>query len=439
MRVVVVGGGLSGLFTASALIARGVEDLVVVDRAGEAGGVANTIERDGFCLEPAVGTLTLPHPDLSPILERSGVGLLRAEPSAASRYVYDGGRLIVVPSGPAALGTPLIPLHSRLRVVTEPLIRRERHSGDESLADFCRRRFGRNAGGLLAWLAASGVYAGDPDRLAVADAFPILTQLEEQAGSVIRGVLKRRRARPPGFERPSAFLPVGGMSEVARSIVGQLGERYRTGFEVGRVTREGPGWVVEGPETLSADHVVMACHPEQTALLLGGELSSVLLQTVAAPVTVVGLGGGSGPYPLPEGFGALIGSKSGLVSLGILFESSYAPHRAPTGSWLVKVIAGGACNPEIVAWDDEVLAERVSAEVSSVIGTDLSPEFVEVVRHHPGIPQYNVGHGAWLRSVDDHLAELPGLHVTGWGYRGVGVSHIASDAVATARRVSETV
>jgi oxygen-dependent protoporphyrinogen oxidase len=122
-----------------------------------------------------------------------------------------------------------------------------------------------------------------------------------------------------------------------------------------------------------------------------------------------------------------------------MFESSYAPHRAPAGSWLVRVIAGGAGHPELAGRDEGVLAERVVAEVSSVIGIDLSPEFVEVLRHHPGIPQYNVGHGAWLRSVDDELAKLPGLHVTGWGYRGVGVSHLATDAVATARRVRESV
>ena len=55
VRVAVVGGGLAGFFTASELMEAGVEDVVVLDRNDQPGGVARTVKLDGYDLEPAAG------------------------------------------------------------------------------------------------------------------------------------------------------------------------------------------------------------------------------------------------------------------------------------------------------------------------------------------------------------------------------------------------
>lgn len=434
MRVVVVGAGLSGLFTASELIEAGVDDLVLVDKEPEPGGVVRTIARDGFALEPGAGTLMLPHPHLGPILSRSGVVTIPAHPDASRRYVYDGRRLVLVPSSPRALLAPVVPFHAKLRLLAEPLVGPGPASGDETLDSFCRRRFGDRAGELVGWLMASGVYAGDPRRLSVRFAFPALARLEQEHGSVMRGGWRRLRARSGGSTRPSPHLPAGGMAGLARSVAGSLGDRYLPGFEVGSIRRRGTGWLVEGPEVLPAEAVVIACRPDVAATMMTGELAGHLGRSTAAPVAVVGLGG-HGPSPLPPGFGAIALPGSGLASVGVLFESSYAPDRAPSRSWLVKVIAGGATRPEVVGWDDRRLVDHVGQEVAGLVGSDLEASFVEVVRHLPGIPQYQTGHGRWLDELGGLLKLDPGLHLTGWGYRGVGVGQLASEAFSISRQV----
>lgn len=430
MRVIVVGGGLAGLFTASELTAAGVDDVLVVEKADEPGGVASTIERDGFQLEPAAGSTSLPHPQLSPILETIGAEMAPAS-SSQLRYVYTGGRLVELPSSPRAVLAPLVPVHSKLRAIIEPMVRRRSSWGDESLEAFCRRRFGRGAGGMVAWLMASGVYAGDPRRLSARAAFPMLVALEEGHGSVIRGALRARGVRPADVPRPVPHVPVGGMAALARSAADTLGDRYRGGFEVGSVRREERRWVVEGPETLTAESVVLACRPRQAGGMVDDELSAHLEESVSAPVVVVGLGG-STDLVVPPGFGALIGPSEQMVSLGVLFESSYAPQRAPEGSWLLKVVAGGATNREAAGWDTDRIVQRVGGEAALVLGADLDASFIEVVRHVPGIPQYNVGHGRWLDELGRLLSDRPGLHLTGWGYRGVGVARLATQAALLA-------
>lgn len=435
MRTVVVGGGLSGLFTACELIADGIEDVVIVEAADTPGGVARTIERDGFKLEPGVGSVTLPHPDLSPILGRVGARMEPAGSSTSSRYVYTNGSLVEVPASPRSLLAPVMPMIQKLRALAEPLAPRGRLPIDESLRDFCQRRFGRGAGSMIAWLMASGVYAGDPKRLSAKSAFPMLADLESMHGSVIRGALRSRRERPSDAPIPQPHVPVGGMSSLARSAVDYIGDRYRGGFEVQSVHREGDRWVVTGPDTVAADTVVLACHPVRAADLVDEGLGAHLSRAESAPVIVVGLGG-EGADLLPSGFGALVGPSEDMIIRGVLFESSYVPGCSPQGSWLVKVIAGGATDPGVIDWDDDRLVQRVGEETARVLGADVEASFIEVVRHRPGIPQYVVGHGAWLRELNRLLAERPGLHLTGWGYRGVGMVRLATDAKRVGRAVA---
>lgn len=434
MRVVVVGAGLAGLFTASELIAAGVDDVLVVDAAPEPGGIARTIRRDGFSLEPGAGSFSLPHPALGPILARAGVETTAAV-GGGTRHVYVRGGLVRIARSPGMLLTPALPPGAKIRALGEVLVRRSPGDEDETVADFCRRRFGDRTGDLISWLMAAGVFAGDPERLSVDAAFPILPALEREHRSVVRGVLARRRRQAPGWARPLAHVPSRGMDDLADSLASSLGDRFVSGFRAESVRLEGGSWVVDGPERLRAETVVIALRPEGAGRLLGDDVADLVAGAMTAPVVVVGLGG-SGPSPAPDGLGALVGPGESLSTLGVLFESSYAPTRAPDGSWLVKVIAGGATNPGITDLEEESLVSLIRDEVAAILATEIDPDFVEVVRHRTGIPQYPPGHRDWLSRLDLARQSLPGLHLTGWGYRGVGLTGLAADATRVSRDIA---
>jgi oxygen-dependent protoporphyrinogen oxidase len=430
LRVVVVGGGLAGLFTASELLAQEIEEVTVLEGAPHPGGVSRTIERDGFQLEPAAGSFNLPHPHLSPILDRAGVETEQTV-GASTRHVFVDGRLVSLSPSPRAILAPVLSIGSKLRVLAEPLVSAA-SPARESLGAFCRRRFGEAAGDLAASLMAAGVYAGDPEELSVSAAFPALAELEEEHGSVVLGALRRRRSAPKGPARPVMHVPREGMSGLAATLAESLGEHFRASFPVDSVERRRDEWVLNGPEQLVADVVVLAIPPWRAAELFEGEASVILGRSTAAEVAVVGIGG-RGPSPLPAGFGALVGPGDGMCSVGVLFESSYAPSRVPEGAWLAKVIVGGARRPEVAGMSDDRVAGAVTRELGCIVDVDLSPEFVEVVRHRPGIPQYSSGHRAWLRQLGDTFP--PSMHLAGWGYRGVGVARLATDA----RRLADVI
>ncbi|MGH8873869.1 MAG: protoporphyrinogen/coproporphyrinogen oxidase, partial [Acidimicrobiia bacterium] len=337
------------------------------------------------------------------------------------------GRLIEVPVSPRALLAPLISPAGKLRALAEPLVHPREADGDESLAQLMRRRLGREAGSLAATVMAAGVYAGDPERLSARGAFPRLVALEESAGSLVRGGLRRARAGSAG--RGTTHLPVEGMAGLAEGLARWLGDGWRPGFPVTGLGRREGGWLVTGTEELAAEHVVLALAPLDAARLVPEEVAAVLARAVAAPVAVVGLGGRTADLPVPLGIGVLPGPGSGLRVRGFLFESRYAPGRAPDRHTLVKAVYGGGPEPEAVDQDDESLIGLAGEELGRVIGIPVYPSWARVIRHRPGIPQYQVGHPAWLAELDRARAAHPGLHLAGWGYRGVGLTALAEEAV----------
>lgn len=424
MTTVVVGGGLGGALAARALDLAG-EDVMVLEAEEEPGGVARAIELDGYLLEPAAGSLMLPHPDLDRLLDGLEVEVRPAPPTARRRFIRHRDRTVEVRPGPGLLTSPLASPAGKLRAMMEPFI--SSAPGDESLERFLVRRLGAEAGALAAWLMAGGVHAGDPAALSVEAAFPALSRLEREHGSLLRGVLAGgRKGRPT---RPSTHVVTGGTSAVARAVAGSLGDNWRSSWRASRLEASGDGWRVHGPEVIAAERVVAAVSPEVLAGLYP-PLWSDPEPAPWAPVAVVWLGL-AGPE-LPAGFGVLVGPGEGFVTLGFLYESSYAPDRAPVGRGLVKAIVGGATDPAAASLGDETLVERVADELSRVLGSGLTLDMHHVVRHDPGVPQYTVGRRSMVGRLRESLPR--GLEVCGWAYDGVGVTHLAMAAHRLATR-----
>jgi oxygen-dependent protoporphyrinogen oxidase len=215
VTVLVIGGGISGLACAWRLRQRGVP-VLLLERGSRFGGVIGRIEKDGFDFDVGPQSFSAT-PPLAKLIDELGLAgqVLRADPRAP-RYILLHRRLVRAPLGPAEFfATPLIGWRTKLRILGEPLARTHPPPGDESIASFVRRKFG---GDLLTNLVApfvSGVYAGDPEKLSLAGAFPRLRQLEEKHGSIIRGVLMSRRKR--GGNDASAQLNRSGARSGGKS------------------------------------------------------------------------------------------------------------------------------------------------------------------------------------------------------------------------------
>ena len=157
---------------------------------------------NGFLCEGGVNGFLDNRPKTLELASKLLINPLRSSDAARKRYVFSDGKLNLLPESPVSfLTSDLLSLYGRLRVMYEFFAPRGR-TDDETLADFARRRLGKEAYEKLIDPMASGIYAGNPESLSLKSCFPKIFKLEEKYGSLIKGMIKlQREAKKSGNQK----------------------------------------------------------------------------------------------------------------------------------------------------------------------------------------------------------------------------------------------
>ncbi len=450
-NVVVVGGGIAGLaiawelLTRPGLLPQGV-GVQVLEAAPRAGGNIRTERRDGYLCEWGPTGFLDDVPATLDACNRLGLGprLTRANENAKRRFVVRGGRLRELPSGLFSfLGSDVLSLRGRLRVLGEPLVPRRRSTADESVFDFARRRIGREAAIVLVDAFVTGIWAGTADTLSLRSALPKLHALERDHGGLVRGMIARRGAGS-GAAGPSGRLTSfpDGLKELTEALAAALGSRLRRGARVThleRLPRGGFRLAVDGAPPREAEAVVLACPSWCAAPLLDGldgSLAAAVAGIPAVGVAVLHLGFAREDVKGLAGFGFLVPRGEAASVLGVLIPSNIFPGRAPEGHVLATVMMGGARDPAAVEATDHALIDTAVSALASLAGVRAAPRFALAIRHTRAIPQYVLGHAERLTAIDTRLREVPGLFLAGNSYRGIAINSCLAEAPSVAASVA---
>lgn len=436
-QVLVIGAGVSGLATAFGLHRAGC-NVAVLEGASRVGGcVWSERTPEGYLVENGPNSLLNLNPEVDGLCRELGLEGDRVLQQAGSRrrYLVKDRTLVPVPTRLADVpASPLWGVWAKVRALAEPMIRPGDDRLDESVAGFVRRRFGPEMVDYGVEPFVAGIFAGNPEDLSMASSFPQLVALERTYGSVVWGLL-RTRLRQGRARRPlQVFSFRHGVGQLPQALHAALGSRVMTGARVHSVVREVrdgiPRFLVRadlGGQTrlFSADYLVVATPADVAAKLvadLSPPLSDQLEQIPYAPVAVVHLGVlRAGLQRLPPGSGCLVPKREGLRILGSLWSSNVYPDRAPDGCVLLTNYVGGMRDPDVLKWTDEDLVGVVSESLRDLVGLTVPPDFVRVVRHPRAIPQYLIGHGPRVATIERLLGPLDGLYLTGSYLRGVSV------------------
>jgi oxygen-dependent protoporphyrinogen oxidase len=102
---------------------------------------------------------------------------------------------------------------------------------------------------------------------------------------------------------------------------------------------------------------------------------------------------------------------------------------------LLRAYLGGAGCEAVLERTDEDLVGLVRAEFRIIMGIEEEPTLARVYRWPHAMPQYLVGHLDRLEVMEEMLTRLPGVFLTGAGYRGVGLPDCIRDGTQTADKV----
>jgi oxygen-dependent protoporphyrinogen oxidase len=448
VEVAVIGAGISGLSAAYELNRR-QRSFVVIEASEKPGGVVQTERIDDFLIDEGPDALLVQKSAVLVLCKELGLDD-RLIPTKAPRtaFVLRNGRLHAIPGG-SVLGFPLRlkPLFrsslfgasAKLRMAAEVLVPRRRRQGDESIAEFVRRRFGAEAVTCIAEPLLAGIHAGDVDRLSMRTLFPRLVDAEARAGSVVRAF--RRDAPQTDAEGPFRSFP-NGLGELIDRLVQVLpAQSMRVRTRAVRIDRPDVYRIhLHDGTAIRARSVVLAIPAFAIAEMLRGldDGLSTLCGTIRylSTATVV--------FAFPrdaighdlQGTGFVVPRVEGMNITAGAWISSKWPHRAPSGHALIRAFLGGARDPRVLAKSDQELINIAIDDLTRVLDIRGVPTFARVYRWHRASPQQEVGHAELMGRIEKGLERHPGLFVSAAGFRGVGIPDCVADARATAERAA---
>ncbi|KPJ98880.1 MAG: protoporphyrinogen oxidase [Desulfobacterales bacterium SG8_35] len=441
----IIGAGLSGLTVAHFLqkFQPGAK-ICILEKAFTPGGAIRSFHQDGFLAEwGAHGFLDNVEASRELLVD---TGLEKEAQKAPLgkfvRYICLNGRLNLIPQNPKKIiRSNLVSLPAKLRVLAD--LWKKPRPGEQTVADWAAYRFGPS---LLPFVDAvlTGTYAGDLNRLSIDAVFPGIRDLELEKGSVIRGLLQKRKA---AREKPQAASKMAlpamisfpqGMGRLPEALA--AGKNLLCSTEVESIHKNEDGWEVRTAGiTYRAATLVLALPVNRSLSMLHdasgltGEAPPLAFIPEARIVTIA-MGFGE-TAEIPFGFGYLAPEQEKRFALGALFSTHMFPGRAPEGHMLLEALVGGRRHPEKLELADDVLVRETYADLKQLIHLPDPPVFTRVLRSEHGIPQLEIGYPGLLAWRDRLIASNRGLYVCGFGWEGIGIN----DMTKSARRVAAAI
>ena len=457
MKVVVVGGGISGLAAAHRLITEAPDLDVEVLEAGARPGGALWTERteDGYVIERGPDSILSEKPAAVALARRVGIEgeIVSTNPDARGAYVVNRGRLERVPGGfsvvaPAAwkalARSPVLSSGAKLRAGLDLLLPRGTAKPDESLASFVGRRFGTELLERLAQPMASGIYGATAEQLSLRATMPRFLEMESEHRSVALGLRRRvaERAEQAGSgARYGLFVSFrAGIGRLPEAVAEALGDRVHTDAPARAIERQGERWqVITDARRIDADAVVVALPARPAANLL-----APLDAPLAAQLRAIRQGSAATatfawrredvPHPLDaSGFVVPVVERRSI--LASTWASVKWPNRAPEDRVLIRVFLGGASREEVVRFEDEELLAMARRELHWLMGIDAPPLLTRVDRYVEAMPQYHVGHLERVITIEGRVSTLERLELACNSCRGVGIP----DSIASGERAADAV
>ncbi len=436
----ILGGGISGLSTAFQLASQDYS-VTVYEKEEQVGGAIKTFRQNGWMVEQGPNTLMVKSNVVWDLIESLNLTnyIQEAGTTAKKRFIVKNNHPTPLPMSIGnLLTTDLLSLKGKLRLLKEPFVPPS-NKDDESIAEFISHRLGQEPLDYAVNPFVSGIFAGDPKALSIKHTFESLWNMEQQHGSLFKGVLKKSRTNDSPKKALISFE--SGLQQLPLAIAESLNEAIQTDTVVESVQRSGDKWIVT---TKKAEESILETHDIIVSTLPAHVLPTIfddsdfdaLSELPYAPLSVVALGFSLDQIQHPlDGFGMLIPEVEQYNTLGTLFSSSLFTGRAPEEHELLTSFIGGARNPELAAKSPQELQSIVFNEICDLLGISGDPVFYH---HHywpATIPQYEVGYDQYLSVIDQLEKKQSGLFIDGNFRHGVSVPNCITSGLATAQSI----
>ncbi len=471
-HVAIVGGGISGLSSALAIQEASRQSGVpvactVIESEQSFGGKIRTNQINGLVVEAGPDSFLTSKPWAFDLCDKLGLTdqVIHTNPSNNQTFCFAKGQMRELPQGltgfvptrlSALFSGGLISPLGMLRMGGEWFI--PRHTDleqDESLAAFFRRRLGAEAFNYFIEPLVAGIYAGDADELSLRATFPRFHELEQEYGSLIKGMRAQQRRRtvstPTSSPQRSMFATLrGGLGDLVQALVKELESgqaRLLTGhrvIEVSKVQDQASGYrlLFDNQEHILVDDVVLATPAYVTAKLLQSHQPSAagLLADIpySSTATVSLAFDNHDVERMIKGFGFVVPRIEGKALIAATWTSLKWPNRSKPGQTLIRCYVGGKGREQILEEDDHTIGTYIQGQLQEMIGVAGAPLFAEIQRWDRAMPQYVCGHGKRIKEIRTLMSQVKGIHLTGAAFDGLGIPDCIREGTRVGKEIVQS-
>lgn len=461
-KVIVIGGGITGLATAYYLQKEANENSLpihvkLIEASERLGGVISTEKRDGFIIERGPDSIIARKKSALRLIEEVGLQDKIVSNTAGKSYIYARGKLHTMPEGsfmgiptrvtPFALSGLFSPI-GKLRAAGDFILPKGEAKADQSLGAFFRRRLGDEVVDNLIEPLLSGIYAGDIDELSLMALFPNFYDIEQKHRSLVLG-LNRTMLTPPKTAKkvPSKkgmFISLStGLEELIHQVATRLEEgTVIKGTAVEKIEKSENGYRVKlanGGAEIADSVVITTDHFNARRMLSDYSLMDSLEDMPSNSVANVAMAFPKSAIEKDiEGTGFLVSRNSGFRITACTWTHKKWPGTAPENMALLRCYVGKPDDQEVVDFSDEEIVDIVLRDLNKTMNITAKPTFHIVSRWKQAMPQYTVGHLEKTEKVKNQLKqELPGVCLAGGSFEGVGIPGCIDQAEAAVKKVIE--
>src|SRR5579864_5356359 len=452
-RIAIIGGGIAGLSAAFYLekARRGGAALqwTLFEKSDRLGGVIQTEQRNGFILEAGADSFLAAKPEATRLCQEMGIGSELISSNADRKtYILVKSKLVPIPQGlefmvptrvwPMAT-TPLFSFKTKLRMASELFSSARKNAADESVGEFVRRHFGQEMVDRVAEPLLAGVYGGDVEGLSVRAVLPRFAEMERQHGSLVRATLRAKALARPGAKPQPLFTSLkNGMQQIVEALVAALPQAsIRLRQQNISLRPVNDDWQIESAGNTEKFHTVMLAVPAPAAAGLLRQFHPGLIEGLArieyTSTAAVALA--YDQAELPPGHGFLVPRSESRKMMACTFVHKKFPYRAPGDKKLLRCFFSSSRMPDLLTHGDEALQQFARQELKEILGLTAEPKFARTFRWDRAMAQYETGHLDRVMEMEKIIAGMPGFHIIGNSFHGIGVP----DCIKSARLAVEQI